>query len=70
MNYSDVVKVEVFTDYKTVNEYLNLGWTLLSIYTTAYDTQQPGCNHQTANYILGWKYSLEREYPVYPNSKS
>lgn len=70
MNYSDVEKIEVLTDYQLVNEYLSLGWTLLAIYTTACDTQPPGINHQTANYVLGWRFRFEREEPVYPNSKS
>ena len=69
MGYSDIRKVEVLTNPSLVNEYLSLGWRLLNIYTTAYDTQPPGSNYQTANYVLGWPFRFERMEPEYPGDK-
>lgn len=69
MGHSDIRKIEVLTHPTKVNEYLALGWRLLTIYTTAYDTQPPGSNHQTANYILGWPFSFEHDEPLYPETK-
>lgn len=70
MEYSDIRKVEVLTNPSIVNEYLSLGWRLLNIHTTAYDTQPPGSNHQTVHYALGWPMSFEHLDPVYPKTKS
>ena len=69
MGYSDIRKIEVLTNPSVVNKYLSLGWRLLNIYTTAYDTQPPGSNHQTANYVLGWPVSFEHMEPEYPKSE-
>lgn len=70
MEYSNITKIEVLTNPSRVNEFLALGWRLLRVYTTAYDTQPPGSNHQTANYILGWPFSFEHDEPLYPEAKS
>lgn len=52
MELSDVSKVIDLTSQNEVNEHLNLGWKILSIYATAYDNF-PGSN-QTQHYVLGW----------------
>lgn len=70
MEYSDIRKIEVVTNPSKANEFLDIGWLLLNIYTTAYDTQPPGSNHQTANYVLGWPFSFVHDKPQYPGTKS
>ena len=62
MDLYAVSKMEEMTDIKKVNQYLELGWKLLHIYSTAYDTRFPGANFQTAHYVIGW---LDGE-PQYP----
>lgn len=62
MELCNVVKVEEMESYSKVNEYLALGWKLLAFYTTAYDAEGSGSNHQSPHYVLGWH---EGE-PVYP----
>ena len=54
MELTSVTKVEVLQRSVKVNEFLDLGWKLLDTYKTAYDTEGPGVNHQTMNYVLGW----------------
>lgn len=70
MEYSQISKVVVLKKVSDVNEYLDLGWILLNVYLTAYDTQPPGSNHQTANYVLGWQSGFPPEEPKYPESRS
>lgn len=70
MECSDIRKVEVLTNPTKVNEFLALGWRLLNIYTTAYDTQPPGSNHQTLHYVIGWPFSFTIDEPPYPDTKS
>lgn len=65
MELSDVVKVEELENYLKVNEYLALGWKLLAIYKTAYNTEPPGSNYQYPHYVLGW---TDGE-PCYPPTK-
>lgn len=69
MGYSDIRKIEVLTNPSEVNEFLAIGWRLLNIYTTAYDTQLPGSNHQTVHFVLGWPSSFEHMEPEYPKSE-
>ncbi len=54
MEFTEITKMEEFTSLETVNKYLALGWKVVNIYTTAYDTQYPGCVHQTTHYVLAW----------------
>lgn len=54
MELSAVTKIVELTEQQEVNKYLELGWKILHIYSTSYDTQYPGCNHQTAHYVMGW----------------
>jgi len=62
MNYSEVTKVVELQSQNEVNKYLDLGWKLLEIYKTTYDTCGPGANHQTAHFVLGWT-GGEPKYP-------
>lgn len=66
MDLSKITKIETLQSPDAVNEYLALGWVLTAIYTTAYDTSYPGCNHQTPHYVLGW---LDGE-PRYPEPET
>ena len=47
--------VEVFQDTKVekINEYLQLGWTLLNLHTTDYG--HPVERHQSTVFTMGWK---------------
>lgn len=65
MDLSSVTKIDVQENSDLVNEYLALGWKLLSLYATSYDTGYPGCNHQTQHYVLGW-FGDDPQYPKYP----
>lgn len=66
MEISDVVKIEEVTDRYTANKYIELGWKLLHIYTTGYDSKPPMVYHQTPHFILGWT----NGEPVYPKSET
>ena len=66
MDLSAVTKVTVLERYDSVNKHLGAGWKLLSLYTTAYDTQYPGCNSQTQHYVLGWV----GDNPQYPTESN
>ena len=68
MEFADVVKVVELGDFKKVNQYLDLGWKLLTIYKTAYDNQTPGINYQYPHYVLGWT-DGEPNYPEEPPYK-
>lgn len=70
MEYSHIRKIEVLTDPSVVNEYLALGWQLLNIYLKSNESQLPNSYSQTANYVLGWPFSLLQEKPLYPESKT
>ena len=59
---ASVRKVEELTNYNQVNAYLELGWALIAVYTTAYHTEGPAANHQTPHYIIGWM-NGEPKYP-------
>lgn len=64
---SDLVKVkEVYetTHWKTVNEYLNVGWILLDKYKDTYDPEV-FYDHQTFHYVLAW---TKEGDPVKPKS--
>ncbi len=63
MDYSKISKVVDLCTIDEVNEYLEIGWIIADIYNSAYDTQYPGCNHQTAHYVLGWTAEGEPQYP-------
>ena len=65
MNLMDVTQVTELASTTDVNKYLALGWKLVNIYTTAYDTTPPGCHHQTSHYVLVW----HGENPQYPPNK-
>lgn len=64
MNYEDVTKIEDLTSSTKANEYISLGWKLAFIYSQAYDTEGPGCNHQTIHFVMVWK----GENPQYPQT--
>ena len=65
MDFMDVTQVIELTSAADVNKHLALGWKLVNVYTTAYDTMPPGCYHQTSHYVLAWT----GENPQYPPSK-
>lgn len=54
MELLDVTQVIDLTSAEAANRYFAAGWMLLSHYTTAYDTQPPGCFHQTQHFVLAW----------------
>lgn len=60
MELSDVSKVIDLTSNDEVNEYLSLGWKIISVYATAY-APYPGSS-QTQHYVMGW---IGAD-PVYP----
>ena len=62
MDYSLVKKVEELINPKEVNRYLDLGWKLLQVYTTATDTDNPFVKDQCAFYVVGWTEG-EPKYP-------
>ena len=62
MELKDIIKLESFSSEETANKYLDLGWKIVNIYNTAYDTQPPGCAHQTPHYVVAWF----GENPTYP----
>ena len=62
VDYSKITRIEDLDDAGTANEYLALGWVVLQIYTTAYDTEPPRCFHQKAHYVMGW-FDGEPTYP-------
>lgn len=62
MELSDVSKVIDLTSQNAVNEHLDLGWKIISIYATTYDNL-PGSN-QTQHYVLGW-IGANPKFPVH-----
>lgn len=62
MELSEITKVADLSSADELNRYLAIGWKLINTYTSAYDTQYPGCNHQTIHYVIGWSGS-DPEYP-------
>lgn len=65
MEMAEITRLEELTSIKDANAYLALGWKLLTHYTTAYDTEPPRCNHQTAHYVMAWS-GAEPKYPPAP----
>lgn len=64
MELSEVAKIVDLTNADAANRYLAAGWKLLNQYTTAYDTEPPGCFHQTQHFVLAWY----GDNPVCPES--
>lgn len=62
MELSDVTQVVDLTNAEAANRYFAAGWKYLSQYTTAYDTQPPGCHHMTQHYVLAW-YGANPKHP-------
>ena len=60
MELSEVSKVIDITSQKDVNEYLDLGWKLISVYATAY-ADYPGSS-QTQHFVMGWV-GADPKYP-------
>lgn len=54
MEFIDVAKVVEVEQTDRADQYIGLGWKLLRLYTTAYDTEGPRVYHQTPHFILGW----------------
>lgn len=54
MELTEITRLEEFTSIELANKYLELGWKVVQVYTTAYDTEPPRCAHQTAHYVLAW----------------
>ena len=65
MELSEVTKVIDITYDKEVNEYLDLGWKIISVYATAY-APYPGSS-QTRHYVMGWV-GADPRYPAKPES--
>lgn len=66
MKLTEITKLEEFTSIDKVNKHLEIGWKVVQLYTTAYDTEPPRCAHQTAHYVLAWF----GENPQYPPSEN
>lgn len=62
MELSEVSKVIDLTYDKEVNEYLDLGWKIISVYATAY-ADYPGSS-QTQHYVMGWV-GADPKFPVH-----
>ena len=67
MELSEVSKVTELTDENEVNEYLSLGWKIVTIYKTSYNGL-PGST-QTPHFVMGWvgadpKYPVEKDVTV------
>lgn len=62
MELSDVTQVIDLTNDRIVNEYLDIGWKLQSMYTVAYHTEGPLVMHLTPHYILAW-YGPDPKHP-------
>lgn len=66
MELSEVTKVIDLTSDKDVNEYLGLGWKIISVYATAY-ADYPGSS-QTQHYVIGWA-GANPKYPENPEEE-
>jgi len=56
IEHQDICKLYETDSYKKANEYLNLGWLLIS--THLYDYGHPVEKHQNTIYCLGWPKSF------------
>lgn len=66
MTLLDITKISETDDLTEVNAYLELGWKLLHIYETTYETDDPNVHNQSPNFILGWpKGTTDPLYPEY-----
>ena len=66
MTFLDITKISETDDLTEVNVYLELGWKLLHIYETTYETDDPNVHNQVPHFILGWpKGATEPPYPEY-----
>ena len=62
MNIEETKSIVEVTYYKVANEYLQLGWVLISRYVTAWGS--PEALDQQMNYVLAWqKQNAEPQHP-------
>ena len=57
-----VKKIHEATSYQDANDYLSVGWILISTYKTCYDPIAFP-DHQTIHYVLAW---AKEDKPSYP----
>lgn len=62
MDFTNVTKIEVITDHKTANLYIEAGWELALIYATLYPGPTKYTYDQVANYVVVWM-DGEPKYP-------
>lgn len=62
MDYEKIKRVETLNCADRVNDYLALGWHIVTVYVTAYDVQPPGSNNQIVHFVMGWTEG-EPKYP-------
>lgn len=67
MESIDVSKVIELDRTEDADEHIEIGWKLLELYTTCYDTIGPLIKHQTPHFILGWP--SDSGEPKFPKSK-
>ena len=51
-NFPDVIKIKELTKSEDVNEYIGLGWALLTLVTV--NIGDPGAVDQRVKYVVGW----------------
>lgn len=66
MELAEITQVAELTRVQDVNKYLDLGWHIIKVYTTAYDTEGPGCNHQSVHFVMAWT-GADPQYPEEPS---
>lgn len=65
---TSVTELKQCESVESANDYLKLGWILISTHLTDYG--HPVERHQNTVYSLGWQKSLgDPKYPKYPKSK-
>lgn len=62
MELSEVSKVIELEGYPDVNEYLELGWKLITVYKTSYTGLADST--QTPHFVMGW-IGADPKFPVY-----
>lgn len=62
-----IIELKECDDYQVVNEYLKLGWILISTHLT--DSGHPVERHQKTNYCIGWNIKLGKPNHKIPKVK-
>lgn len=54
MEHMDVSRVVEVRSADAADKHLAIGWKILTVYTTTYDTVGPLIANQTPHFVLGW----------------